>query len=320
MFELFLKKIEEIKRANNTVINPKKNLILTIIVAFCFSAVFGALFYFTQDWKYLFITITLPISLTIYSLYAFFKEKRHDKSSEQDKQAFLSGSKYRQKEWKAEYYKYKENHSFETISKKGMKHDLKKRYHKKDLGFIRIGFLLLIGSVLILFIPMTESKDKVAAIFGILCGGVISWIGLHDYIAGPLQKFLKQQTDLTEIEESYKKGKMLSFGNNGINIGSSYTVIYTSERVYAIDNNTIQDMTRKMVRVKIYEDNLYSDHEYRYYVRVIYTAQDGNTKAINVRLDEFQCEMMIAEFNRNYYPDRFRENTVFETTENSIVV
>ena len=71
-----------------------------------------------------------------------------------------------------------------------------------------------------------------------------------------VKKFLKQQTDLTEIENSYTKGKMLSLGDNGINIGSSYIVIYTHKSIYAIDNNTVQDMTRKMVRVKQYEDNL----------------------------------------------------------------
>ena len=137
-----------------------------------------------------------------------------------------------------------------------MKHDLKKRYHKKDFGYIRSGFLLTIGSVLILFISKTELKDKAAAIFGIFCGVVIFSIGFHGLISGPAQKFFKQQAELAEIEKSYVKGKMLSFGNNGINVGSSYTVIYTQNNVFAIDNNKIQDMTRKMVRVKQYEDNL----------------------------------------------------------------
>ena len=79
-------------------------------------------------------------------------------------------------------------------------------------------------------------------------------------------------------------------------------------------------MTRKMVRVKQYEDNLYSGQEYRYYVRVIYTAPDGKTKAINVRLDEFQCEMMIDEFNRRIYPERKYDSTTLEITENSVSV
>ena len=125
-----------------------------------------------------------------------------------------------------------------------MIYDLKKRYRKHDFVCIRFGILLTIGSVLILFIPMTELKHKVAAIFGILCGGVIFSIGLHGLISGPVQQFQKQQSDLSELERSYVKGKMLSFGNNGINIGSSYIVIYTQKKVFAIDNNSIQDLTR----------------------------------------------------------------------------
>ena len=54
------------------------------------------------------------------------------------------------------YLVYKENHTFETISKNSMKYDLKRRYRKKDFGYIRIGIFFIIGSILILFIPMTE--------------------------------------------------------------------------------------------------------------------------------------------------------------------
>lgn len=320
MIDKLKEKTKEIISAKNTVIEPKKNLILVIIIAICFFAVLVGIYFFTGDIEYLVIAVISMVPLIFYTIYSFFKEKRHDESSEKDKQEFLSGAKYRQKEWKTAYYKYKENHMFETISKKGMVYDLKKRYSKHDFVCIRLGILLTIGSILILFIPMTEIKDKVASIFGILCGGVIFSIGFHGLTSGPVQKFLKQQTNMTEIEKSYAKGKMLSFGNNGINIGSSYTVIYTQKKVFAIDNNFIQDMTRKMVRVKQYEDNLYSGQEYRYYVSLIYKAPDGKTKTINVRLDEFQCEMMMAEFNRNFYPQKEYDNTTMEITENSISV
>lgn len=320
MIEKLKKKVKQIYKANNTVIEPKKNLILVIITAVCVFVVLGGIYFFTGDIKYLVIAVISMIPLIFYAIFAFFKEKRQDKSSEKDKQEFLSGAKYRQQEWKTAYFQYKEKHSFETISKRGMVYDLKKRYRKHDFVCIRSGILLTIGSILIFFIPMTEIKDKAVAIFGILFGGVIFSIGVHGLTSGPVQKFLKQQADLTEIERSYAKGKLLSFGNNGINVGSSYTVIYTQKNVFAIDNNSIQDMTRKMVRVKQYEDNLYSGQEYRYYVSLIYKAPEGKTKAIDVRLDEFQCEMMIAEFNRRFYPERKYGSTALEITENSVSV
>ena len=320
MIKKLREKAEEINKANNTVIEPKKNLVLVIVTAVCFFAVLVGIYFFTGDIKYIVVAVISMIPLIFYAIYSFFKEKRQNKSSEKDKQQFLSGAKYRQKEWKTAYLKYKETHNFETVSTKGMIHDLKKKYRKHDFVCIRFGILLTIGSVLILFIADTELKNKVIAIFGILFGVVIFSIGLNGLISGPVQQFQKQQTDLTQIERSYVKGKMLSFGNNGINIGSSYIVIYTQKNVFAIDNNSVQDMTRKMVRVKQYEDNLYSGQEYRYYVSLIYKASDGKIKTINVRLDEFQCEMMISEFNRRFYPEIKYESTTMETAENSVAI
>lgn len=320
MVEKLREKVDEIYAANNKVIEPKKNLMLVIITAVCFFVVLVGIYFFTGDIKYIVVAVISMGSLIVYAVYAFFKEKRQDKSSEKDKQEFISGAKYRRKEWKTAYYKYKGNHTFETISEKGMVYDLKKRCRKHDFVCIRLGILLAIGSILILFIPMTEIKDKAAAILGIFFGGLIFSMGLHGLTAGPLQKFLKQQTDIAEIERSYAKGKMMSLGNNGINIGSSYIVVYTQKSVLAIDNNRVQDMTRKMVRVKQYEDNLYSGQEYRYYVSLIYTASDGKTKSINVRLDEFQCEMMISEFNRRFFPEREYDSTTMEITENTVSV
>ncbi len=318
MVKKLKQKTREIKNANNTVLEPKKNLMIEIVAAICLAVFLVTIYFFTGSWECLLCAVIAPTLMTVFSLHAFFKEKKQDKNSEIDKQKFLSGAKYRQNEWKNAYYQYKEKHTFETISKNGMKYDLKKRYRKKDFGYIRIGILLIIGSILIIFIPMTEVKDKAAAIFGILCGGVIFFFFFHGLTSDPVQSFLKQQANLTEIEKSYVKGKMLSFGNNGINLGNSYTIIYNSEKVFAVDNHNIRDMTRKMIRVKKYENSTYSGQEYKYYVSLIYTALDGKTETVDVRLDEFQCEMMIAEFNRHFYPGRKYDSITLEVTENAV--
>ena len=296
MFEKF-KKVKNIYKPSSTVIEPKRNLVIVIIVAACFFAVLVGIYFFTGDIKYLVIAVISFVPLIIYAVFSYFKEKRQDKSSEKDKQEFLSGAKYRQKEWKAAYYQYKEKHSFETISKKGMVYDLKKRYRKNNMWVMRLGLFLIIGSVFILFIPATELKDKAAALFGIILGGILTSVGFNNFMGSAVKKFLKQQTDLTEIENSYTKGKMLSLGDNGI-----------------------QDMTRKMVRVKQYEDNLYSGQEYRYFISLIYTAAEGKTHTIDVRLDEFQCEMMIAEFYRRFCPEKEYDSKTSEITENSVSV
>ena len=166
MIEKLKEKVEEINKANNAIIEPKKNLVLVIITAVCFFAVLVGIYFFTGDIKYIVAAVIAMVPLILYAIYSLFKEKRQNKRSERDKQEFLSGAKHRRNEWKTAYSKYKETHTFETISKKGMIYDLKKRYRKHDFVCIRFGILLTIGSVLILFIPMTELKHKVAAIFG----------------------------------------------------------------------------------------------------------------------------------------------------------
>lgn len=303
---------------NNIIPDPKKNLMLIIVMAVCTAIVMGVMYFFTGDIKYIAVEVIAMVPLIFYAVHAFFKEKRQDKRSEKDKRDFLNGAKYRQSEWKNAYYQYKETHPFETINKKGMICDLKKRYRSQNFWIIRVGILLMIGSIFILSISMTEPKDKVAAFFGILFGALIFATGLFHCTGGSVQKFMKQQADLDEIEKSYVKGKMLSFGDNGINIGSNYIVIYTMNGVYAIHHNNIQDLTRKMVRVKQYENNLYSGQEYRYYVSLIYTASGGKKETLDVRLDEFQCEMMIEEFNRRFYHELKQDSTALEITENSV--
>ena len=160
MIEKLKTKVKEIYNAKNKVIEPKKNLILTIITAVCVIAVLGGIYFLTGDIKYIVVAVIAMVPLIFYAIYAFFKEKRQDKSSQKDKQEFLSGAKYRQKEWKTAYYQYKKKHSFEVISQKGMKHDLERRYRKKDFGYIRVGLLLIIGSILILSISMTEANQN----------------------------------------------------------------------------------------------------------------------------------------------------------------
>ena len=98
MIEKLKKKTEELFKPDNTVIEPKKNLILTITIAVCVTVLSGVVYYFTGDYKYIVIAVIAMIPLIIFAIFAFFKEKRHDRSSEKDKQEFLSGAKYRKKE------------------------------------------------------------------------------------------------------------------------------------------------------------------------------------------------------------------------------
>lgn len=311
-------KVNEINRAKNTVIEPKKNLTLDIVVGVVLAVGLVILYVYFRYWEILVCAILVPPAMIGFCVHAYFKEKRQDKSSENDKREFLSGAKYRREEWKIAYYDYKEKHTFDVISPKGMKYDLKRRYRTKSGFGIIAWLLLLLFSIAAIFYPI---KDWYIghSILGIFFGGFCMVWRIYNFIGGPVIKFYKTRTDLSEIEKSYNKGKMLSYGTNGINLGNSYTVIYNRDKVIAIDNSTIEDMIRKMVRVKNYEDSVYSGQEYRYYVVVIYREQDGSESHIDVQLDEFQCEMMIAEFHRSFYPYRMYDDIVLETIHNDTV-
>lgn len=318
-------KFSEIQRMKNTnMLDSKKNLKIEIVFSVALAIILGAVYYFYRRWEILVCAILVPTAMTAFCIYAYFKEKRQDKSSGKDMQAFISGEKYRKKEWKTAYYEYKEKHSFEEISKKGMKHDLIKRYRTgNNRGLAEVGLLLFAGSIAAVFYPIKDFHFGYS-ILGILFGGAFMSFGIYNYIGGPVRKFYKTADNIPEIEKSYNKGKMLSYKPNGlsssgINIGSAYTVIYNSNKVIAIENNAIEDMVRKMVRVKKYEDSVYTGQEYNYYVSVIYRESDGRKLHTDVRLDEFQCEMIITEFHRSFYPDKMYDNIVSEIKDDTVV-
>ena len=317
-------KINKIMRTNNSVPESKKNLKTEIICGVVLAIILVIAYCFFQSWELLVMLFLVPPAMIGYCVYAHFKEKRHDKSSEKDMQEFLSGARHRQKEWKAAYCEYREKHTFEKLSKKGMKHDLIRRFRTRDnRGLAEIGLILLLVSAAAIFYPI-EGYYLGYSLLGILFGGFIMYRGIYDCIGMPVIKFYKTRNDLDKIEKSYNSGKMLSFkdngiSGNGINIGNDYTVIYNSNKVFAIENSAIVDMTRKMVRVKKFENDVYSGQEYKYYVSVIYRDLDGMESHIDVRLDEFQCEMMIAEFHRSYYAYRMNDNIVSETNYSTVV-
>ncbi len=313
----FTEKVNEIKKANKNVLEPKKKLMIEIVFSIILAVIFTILYVYFRSREILVCALLVPPFMVGYCMHAYLKEKRQDKSFEKEEQNFFSGAKYRQKEWKTAYYEYKEKHSFEIVSSKGMKYDLKRRYRTMS-GFGSFAWLLLLlFSIGAIFYPI-KGWYLGYSILGIFFGGYCAVWSIYNVMGGPVIKLYKTRTDLSEIERSYMKGKMLSYQNNGINFGRGYTVVYNRNDVIPIDNNTIQAMTRKMVRVKNYENSLYSGQEYKYYVHIIYTNSNGNTAFFDVHLDEFQCEMIIMEYNRIFYPETLYENIISEEILNSV--
>ena len=312
-------KLSEIEKAKNKRTDPKKQLIITIISAVCIGAVMAAWCVFTGDRIYLAGCVLAPAVVICYAVYAYFKEKRQDKKAGKDSREFIDGSKYGSREWKTSYSRYREKHSFEDVSSRRMDNDLKRRYRTRgNLGLLALGLFLLGGAVITIAFPV-EGSSPVISVCGIIIGGAVAYLGSYYFFAVPVRKFLKSREDLRELEGSYQKGRMLSLGDNGINLGGRYVIIYKKDKVYAVDTGSIQSVTRKMERVKKYEDSLYSGDEYRYYLCVEYNTPEGTASCVNVRLDEFQTEMMMTEFSRKIYTDPGKTGNFSVRTEDDIV-
>ena len=85
-------KFSEIQRMKNTnMLDSKKNLKIEIVCGAALAIILGAVYYFYRSWEILVCLILVPPAMISFCIYAYFKEKRHDKSSGKDMQAFLSG-------------------------------------------------------------------------------------------------------------------------------------------------------------------------------------------------------------------------------------
>ena len=94
-------KFSEIQRMKNTnMLDSKKNLKIEIVFSVALAIILGAVYYFYRRWEILVCAILVPTAMTAFCIYAYFKEKRQDKSSGKDMQAFISGEKYRKKDYK----------------------------------------------------------------------------------------------------------------------------------------------------------------------------------------------------------------------------
>ncbi len=292
----------------------KKKLMLGLGLGVIAAVLFVTLYFIFRRWELTVCAILIPIFIIGHFTHAYLKEKRQNKNFEKEKQDFQSGAKYRSEEWKAAFDSYKQKQPFEDISPKGMKYDLVHRY-RADSGFGAVAWsLLFILSAAAAFYPI-KGWNFGYSILGVVFGGYLSVRRIYNFSGGPVKKLYKTRNDISEIERSYAKGKMMSYGENGINIGSSYTVIYKCDDVIPIDNNTILSVTRKMVRVKVYDNRLYSGQVYDYYVHIVYTDPDGDIRSVDVKLDEFRCEMILEQFDRIIYPER---PTAAQVTEKTI--
>ena len=210
------------------------------------------------------------------------------------------GSYFTSSEWRDKYLNYVMKKPFETIRSKSMKRDLLKRFrHPKFVLLIITG---LLGTAVSAVALIAEYHDRGTISIGHFFEylhlipveiGLIFFC-IAKFTARPVRKFLKNTDDIFALEESYMVGKMVSYKGNGINLGSTYIIMYDEKEIIAIENSQVTSVTRSVAMEGDYEKCYF---KYVHYAVVSYT-ESGRQLITSVKLNEFQVEMVIEEFNR----------------------
>ncbi|MCI6560837.1 MAG: hypothetical protein PUB66_08510 [Oscillospiraceae bacterium] len=241
--------------------------------------------------------IIADVIVIFYVIISVFKEKKSDKKAAEKNAQLLSSEYYNSVEFRESVLNYAESHGFEKAVRENMRSDLKKRFiNKNSVITLFIGLLLIAGPIILI-----DSMSIFYVVAGICFGLWLIISSLKELIAYPVMKFYKECNDISAVEASYMTGKMLTLKAkgvcSGINIGSSYTLIYNLKDVHAFRNDKIISYNRKIERIKKYENSIFSGDEYRYYLALKVHLPDGTAEDYFVELNKYQLEMTVDEMS-----------------------
>lgn len=316
---------KHLKNRNDRLINsitnksPLQRLIINVSVTILCLGIFFIISLKTNSIKGIVASVIVTPLLTAFSFYSYFKEKKNDSKFidkiAEDKKERLSPPI----DWQEKYLDYKMNVGFEKIKSPTMKSELLKKFRNREL-FKSSFFLLFLSACGFISVCTSEEHEILFAIFTAIfaCLSLGEW---SLFFGSPVRRFYKENFDFSRIEKSFMNGKMLSHKNGGINFGTDYVVHWTNKEVYLIDLNMVENVTKKTVRVKKYEDSLYTGDEYRYYaVFDVRIPQSGKLLKPEIELNEFQVEMIIDEFKHRCYNGTNAKVKVSEKIEADISV
>lgn len=283
-----------------------QNPIYTLIVILIISAgIYLVLLYFceatdgTTAQKVGFTIISIPLPVFGIILYLF--QRKVYRSLDKTRPDSEDGSYFSSSEWREKYLSYVMKKPFETIRSKSMKRDLIRRYrHPK---FVLLMIICLLGAAVSADALIAEYHDRgtiapdhlIYNLIDFFVAIVFFFICIVKLTARPVRKFLKKADDISALEESYMSGKMVSHKGNGINLGSTHIIMYDEKEIIAIENSRVTSVTRNVAMEGDYEKCYF---KYVHYVVVSYT-ESGRQLISSVKLNEFQVEMVIEEFNRS---------------------
>lgn len=114
----------------------------------------------------------------------------------------------------------------------------------------------------------------------------------------PVRRWLKRDIDYGALERSYLGGRILTYKKNGFIFGTTHIHAFTEKKIYAIDYEIAEGISRKIVRLKKYEDGIYSSEEYQHYAVIhVRLPESGTIHDVEIELNEFQVQMVIDDLH-----------------------
>lgn len=229
----------------------------------------------------------------IYFIYAYCKERKADNKADISQTGFMDGSYFESSSWHEKYVIYRNKHPFERPMYQSMKLDLLKKFRRQEyvVGMLLSIFLIICSVCLI---PMGRF---VMAGIGICLFGFLFWLPFSLYIGMPVRRWLKRDIDYSKLESSYLNSQMLLYKKNGLAFGTTYIHGFTEKEIYAIDYKLVEGISRKIVRLKKYEDGIYNTEEYQHFAVIhVRLPQSGTIHNVEIELNEFQVQMAIDKF------------------------
>lgn len=256
--------------------------------------------------------------LIVYLLYAYCKESKADTKAREMKAQYMNGNYFESPEWHEKYVVYLNEHPFEKPKYQSMKLDLLKRFQRREYLVNMILPLFLMFCTLCL-IPLGRYY---MAIIGFCLFGFFFWLEFSLYIGMPARKWLKGDIDYEELEASYLKSQMLFYKTNALAFGTTHLHGFTEGKIYAIDYRLVEGISRKIVRLKKYEDGIYNAEEYQHFAVIhVRLPQSGNIHDVEIELNEFQVQMAIDKLSVYKIGEDLMEHlSVNEHKENEAVI
>lgn len=264
-----------------------KSLIAYIITI----VIMGLFLYFIRgDQAGKFVACILCPCVILYIIYAYCKERKADNKADISKTQFMDGSYFESPSWHEKYLIYLNKHPFEKPKSPSMKMDLLKKFRRREyvVGMLLPVFLIICS---ICLIPMGQF---VMAGIGICLFGFLFWLQFSLYVGMPVRKWLKRDIDYNKLEASYLNSQMLLYKKNGLAFGTTHIHGFTEKKIYAIDYGLVEGISRKIVRLKKYEDGIYNTEEYQHFAVIhVRLPQSGTIQNVEIELNEFQVQMAI---------------------------